>query len=98
VTVTLHSAPVVLGTARTNSSGSFVKTFTLPNNVTLGAHQITLDGVDAAGDPVSLVLSLNVESLPATGAPIRTIAMFALLLLMCGGAFVFGVRRKEILS
>lgn len=60
VTVTLHSAPVVIGTAHTNAQGSFVATYTLPKSAALGAHQIILDGVNTNGDATYIPLALSV--------------------------------------
>jgi LPXTG-motif cell wall-anchored protein len=94
VTVTLHSAPMLLGTAHTNSSGSFVKTFTIPSGATLGAHTVVLSGVDANGDPATTTLALTLTNLPTTGANFQTTVMIALGLMVFGAALALRKKKK----
>ncbi len=98
VVVTLHSSPVRLGVARTNASGSFVATYTLPKNTELGSHQIILTGLDSSSQEVSVVLSLSVVRLAATGSSLVSEVQFAASLLFIGGLIAFATKRRRRLS
>jgi LPXTG-motif cell wall-anchored protein len=85
---------MLLGTAHTNSSGSFVKTFTIPSGATLGAHTVVLSGVDANGDPATTTLALTLTNLPTTGANFQTTVMIALGLMVFGAALALRKKKK----
>ena len=59
VVVTLHSDPVVLGELPAGADGRFDLAATIPE-VDPGAHEITAEGVDAYGAPLSMAVDLNV--------------------------------------
>lgn len=84
VTVTLNSTPVLLGTAITNSLGSFSKVFTIPANTPSGAHHIVIAGVDVNGNALTQSTPLSVGSLPATGAQSTLVFLYAMLFIAFG--------------
>lgn len=94
VTITLNSTPVLLKTVKTNSSGSFSTTVTIPTNTALGSHTLVVSGKDANGNTVSSVLSLNVAVLPATGNNASSAAILGLSLLLLGSGLLLVCRRK----
>ena len=49
VTVTLEPEGIVLGTATADADGTITLTFTIPSNLSLGDHAITVAGETAAG-------------------------------------------------
>ena len=65
VTVTLRSDPVVLGTFRSDAQGRVRATVTLPNDVVVGNHSLTVAGLDPTGRAYS-VTSPVVVAAPAT--------------------------------
>jgi LPXTG-motif cell wall-anchored protein len=60
VSAELHSTPIALGTVTADASGSATANFTVPANLSLGQHQVTLTGVDFAGETVTIAETLNV--------------------------------------
>jgi LPXTG-motif cell wall-anchored protein len=64
VTLTLHSAPVVLGTVSAGDDGRFTTTVTIPV-IEPGDHVLTADGVDALGQPLTLQAAVTVTPDPA---------------------------------
>lgn len=87
-TVTLHSAPVILGTVTASSTGTATLQFTLPTSIDAGAHSalitdasnVTVAEFDFAVDPA--------PALPATGATILAPTGVGLLLLVTGIAML----------
>ena len=65
VTVTLRSDPVVLGTFKSDAQGRVRATVTLPSNVTIGNHSLTVAGLDPAGRAYAVTSPLVVAA-PAT--------------------------------
>jgi LPXTG-motif cell wall-anchored protein len=65
VTLTLHSAPVLLGTVTAGADGRFTTTVTIPE-VDPGHHELVADGVDALGQPLTLQAAIRVT---ASAAP-----------------------------
>jgi len=65
VTLTLHSEPVVLGSATADAAGKMALQATIPSDTPLGSHTITADGTAPDGSPLSLSVSLTV--VPAQG-------------------------------
>ena len=52
--LTMHSDPIVIYQGRTDSSGNFSETVTIPTEACLvGVHELTLTGIDVDGNPVS---------------------------------------------
>ncbi|GGK10307.1 hypothetical protein GCM10010123_45340 [Pilimelia anulata] len=72
VSITLYSAPVVLGNAVANGSGSFRKAVIVPTSLAAGVHTIIASGVDPDGNPHSMKLVVTVagaataDELPVT--------------------------------
>ncbi|WP_269937965.1 DUF1349 domain-containing protein [Arthrobacter sp. HY1533] len=73
-TFTLHSDPVVLGTAVVGANGTVSLTAKLPANVPAGAHTVTIAGTGANGDAVELSLALVVAGANATATASSTTA------------------------
>lgn len=65
VTVTIQSAPVVLGTVTTTAAGAFSATFTVPCSVGAGAHTIT--GTATGG--ASATAGVTLPACPVTATP-----------------------------
>ena len=65
VTLTLHSAPIRLGTATTDGAGAFRTTVTLPAGV-VGAHTVVADGITTNGDAITGTASITVGGAPTT--------------------------------
>ena len=66
VEVWINSTPVKLGTALTDSQGSFSKTFDIPPGIELGAHTLTLNGVLADGNLARTSIGLVVMDVEET--------------------------------
>lgn len=98
VTITLNSTPVLLATAKTDSSGAFSTKVTIPKNTALGAHSLVLAGRDVNGNEVSSVLSLNVAWLPATGNSATSQSIFSLFLILGGFVLVNTSRKHRFLN
>ena len=100
VDVTLHSAPVHLGTFQTDSAGAFTGSVTIPDDTSLGTHSVLLSGTAANGQPATVTLTLAVQdpsTLPRTGGEPAPLAL-ASLALIAVGAFMArrGNRRPRI--
>ena len=67
VTLTLHSEPVVLGSATADAAGKMALQATIPSDTPLGSHTITADGTAPDGSPLSLSVSLTVVPAAANG-------------------------------
>jgi len=69
VTFTLHSNPVVLGTATADASGDATLVFTLPPGTTPGLHTITATAVPEGDcDPAVVSTDLQVDAATVTSA------------------------------
>jgi hypothetical protein len=51
--VSMHSLPVVIGTATVGADGSFVDTFALPTSVPAGLHHLAIVGKDPLGNTLN---------------------------------------------
>lgn len=74
-TFTLHSEPVVLGTAVVAADGTVELTATVPADTTAGAHSIIITGTSASGEDAEVSLSLAVtaaEDPSASASPSAT--------------------------
>ena len=60
VTLTIQSAPLVIGSIVTDSQGRFSGTFGLPGTVPPGAHEVVADGVSPTGSLRELRVPLTV--------------------------------------
>jgi hypothetical protein len=49
ITVTIQSAPVVLGTVTANAAGTFSQNFVIPCSIGNGAHTVSASGIAADG-------------------------------------------------
>lgn len=105
VSFTLHSTPVLLGTATADAKGVATLAVTLPADVAAGAHSIVVDGVGVDGKPRQLSIALTItaaattpaaeDDLANTGANNTALGGAAVLLLLAGTAvFVLNRRRK----
>ncbi len=110
VTFTLHSDPVVLGSATANASGVATLVFTLPLGTTPGLHTISANGVPVGEcDPLLstdlMVDAANVASttpptttgtgtLPRTGTNSAELFQLALLLIVVGGLITLATRKR----
>ena len=68
ITLTLHSEPVVLGSATADAAGKMALQATIPADLPLGSHTITADGTAPDGSPLSLSVSLTVVPAAGSGA------------------------------
>jgi LPXTG-motif cell wall-anchored protein len=106
VTFTLHSDPVVLGSATADGNGDATLTFTLPADTTPGMHTITAVGVppgqcDPEVSSELMVLAQNVTnttaatgSLPRTGTNSFELLQIALVLIAIGGLITLATRKR----
>jgi len=67
-TFTLHSDPVVLGTAVVAADGTATLTVKVPANVPAGAHTVVITGTDVDGQPAELRVALTVAPAGSTVA------------------------------
>ena len=96
VDVTLHSAPISLGSAKADAEGGLVTTVTIPADVEPGVHSIELVGETSGVEVAVEVEVLPAEGaaaggLPATGSASGELTVAAALLIALGAALV--VRR-----
>ncbi len=102
VTVTLVCPgrdPVVLGTTTANDHGLVDVTEIIPADTPLGDCKIELSGVDANGNPLTVVLAITIAAsggtLPRTGSDIGQYLGLGVALIALGGAAVWGSRRER---
>jgi lysophospholipase L1-like esterase len=81
VTVTLHSQPRILATIAPDPEGTVHEYVSLPADVKLGAHEVTLTGWDEDGNQIVKTASIVVR--PATPAWVWTLGI--------GGVLTLGV-------
>jgi hypothetical protein len=87
VSIELHSDPIDLGTATTDSSGSVTTDVTIPPTAPTGSHTVVVEGEDPAGQPIvrtgGVFLGLTppaaawVSASPATVEPGDTVTISA---------------------
>ncbi|MCX7619480.1 MAG: LPXTG cell wall anchor domain-containing protein [Acidimicrobiales bacterium] len=102
VQVTLNSDPLDVGTAIADQVGTIVHTFTVPVDFLVGAHSVTLTGLDLAGQVQVLSADLQVTALAgavnsltptttaATGALPRTGSGVVFPLAVAGAGLALG--------
>jgi hyaluronoglucosaminidase len=107
VTFTLHSTPVVLGSATADASGNATLVFTLPVGTTPGLHQITANGVplgecdpdvstDLMVDAATVTTaSVTTGTLPRTGTNSAELVQVALVLIAVGGLITLATRKRR---
>ena len=94
VTLTLHSTPVVLGTAVVNSSGVFSKSIKIPSDATLGAHTLVIAGTNSSGSATSATLNVKLSALASTGSSsLKVLLPLGVLLVGAGSTLVYLTRR-----
>ncbi len=89
ITITLHSASVVVGTAVADAEGRFHATVVVPNDVAPGPHHLEATGAAPAGGQAVLVAQVSVM-LPTVkhGSWLLPAFMVALTVLLAAGAGV----------
>ncbi len=96
VTVTLHSTPTVLGTARTNSSGGFSSTFTVAKTTTLGAHEVVVSGFELGGVSTTATLSLTVTGLANSGSESQYLTLVGITMVLLGIGMCIYSRKSNV--
>lgn len=66
--LTLHSAPVLLGTYTASGAGVVTADFTLPTSTPVGSHRLELTGVDAQGRAISVSVPITVAARAVSSA------------------------------
>ena len=87
ITVWLYSTPIQLGASVTNAAGEFTTYITVPADVSLGAHTLSIEGVTANGTNttrIGITVSLPVTALPTTGPGSDASINVALILVALG--------------
>jgi hypothetical protein len=105
--LTLHSAPVALGTVSTDSNGQFSAQVTVPSSTTPGQH--TIEALDVpTGDiaAASLVVTGSGSSggggggtgggLAGTGVAVIGVGALGVILLVGGGLMLMAGRRRKV--
>jgi hypothetical protein len=98
VTITIYSNPTVLGTAVTNSVGSFSQAITVPPSLAVGAHTAVAQGVSPSGQPRSMALDITVApagGLPVTGTNVLGLIMAGLGSMLTGGVLLLAGRPRR---
>jgi len=98
VTGVMNSTPIQLGTQIADANGTVTFTWTLPDNIDLGIHQIVLTG--AISGPVTGTIEIIprdqiAAALARTGIALATLTLPALLFL-AAGALLMNTRRRHI--
>jgi len=102
VALTFRSTPVLLGTAPTDSNGTFSTTLTIPSNATTGSHVIRGDGFDQNGQHAFATCALAITAGAAPGGGVAftgtnvSLGLIILALLVAAGVgFLVASRRKD---
>jgi hypothetical protein len=99
VTITIYSAPTVLGAAITSATGAFSQAITVPANLAAGAHTIVAQGVSPDGDPRAMALAITVPAtggtLPLTGPNPLILLLVGLAALLAGGALLLATPGRQ---
>lgn len=93
-TFTLHSDPVLLGTAVVAADGTATLTVKVPANVPAGAHTVVITGTDVHGQPAEMRVALTVApagSAVATSSATATTPSGPLANTGSNGALVGGI-------
>jgi hypothetical protein len=100
VTITIYSAPTVLGTAITSATGAFSQAITVPANLAAGTHTIVAQGVSPDGDPRAMALTITVPAtggtLPLTGPNPLTLLLAGMAALLAGGALLLATPGRKV--
>ncbi|MGH9077861.1 MAG: Kelch repeat-containing protein [Acidimicrobiales bacterium] len=90
VTISFHSATVVLGSIRANSHGDFSLAVTIPAGAPEGPHHLEASGMDRAGSVVTMSTPIRVVPSPPSksGPSAETVVMVALAVLIPGGTWL----------
>jgi hypothetical protein len=97
VTLGIYSSPRVLGTAVTNSAGTFRVEVTIPAGYT-GTHTLVAIGYGPGLSTRTLMLAMTVDDeadLPITGPGLDTVLMLGLALLATGTVLLVAGRRQR---
>jgi hypothetical protein len=105
VTFTLHSEPIVLGTATADADGAATATFTLPSGV-VGAHTIEATGLGLDGTAFSVVQDVTISipppptstasaSAPASPPPAAWLLVAAVSGVLAGGWLLRAMRSRR---
>jgi LPXTG-motif cell wall-anchored protein len=95
VGLTLFTAPVPLGSASADATGSFTTTVKIPLRTHPGKHVIEAAGASGTGGTLVLTLKISVgRQLPSTGTNALENAGLGLGALACGGLLVAAARRR----
>ena len=106
--LSLHSAPVDLGTVTTDGSGSFSAQVTIPSSTTAGSH--TIEALDTpTGDIATAGLTVTTGTgggggggggggLAGTGVAVIGIGALGLVLLVGGGLMLMAGRRRKVVA
>lgn len=101
VDITLESDPVLLKTVRTDATGAFVTTVTIPAGISAGVHTLKATGPDPAGGLRVLSMSVTVAGgsdggmLPRTGADIAAFVGIGTAAILTGGGVLVARRRPS---
>ena len=93
VTITLHSAPVVVGTFAADADGVLTVEFTVPAGTALGNHTLAYEGNTGSYFEEPLTLTADGKALAYTGASIA-MPLIGGTVLVGAGALVLGRRRR----
>ncbi|QDZ16205.1 NPCBM/NEW2 domain-containing protein [Humibacter ginsenosidimutans] len=112
VTVELHSTPVVLGSVTTDASGVATLRVTIPSDIELGTHTISVSAGDntlatsavtivAADQPVGAAAGpsgtvASGSSLPSTGSDAVPLVAWTIALLAAGALVLLVARRRRM--
>ncbi|GIJ44489.1 hypothetical protein Val02_13750 [Virgisporangium aliadipatigenens] len=105
VTISIHSAPRVLGTAIVTADGDFLKPVTIPPDLATGAHTAVAEGIDENGAARSMALAITVQAsstgttstsaLAVTGPGVLMMILVGAGLTAAGATLVAGSRRRR---
>ena len=95
IQVYVFSTPQLMGTVRTDATGAFTGTVSVPKNLELGHHTLQVDGLSATGTSRSLSLGVVLKASPsaATQKVARATVMFA-----SGSASLTSQAQRELLA
>jgi hypothetical protein len=88
-TIVLNSTPVTLGTAHTNSAGSFSAIFTIPSNTSAGSHTITASGTGVIASVTITVTRTGLLGVTGSNST-KVLLPFAIALAFAGLVLIAG--------
>jgi hypothetical protein len=109
-TVTLHSAPVQVGTFTTDAQGTATMSVNIPGDTQFGQHELWFDDPLTAKDPDAIVsITVNASGtlgngsgngngggLAGTGVAVVGIGALGVVLLVGGGLMLLAGRRRKV--